>query len=64
MPGAAAEVHGELPGADPPGLAGLLRSDLGGAGIRRRRCGRGFRYLGPDQAAVTDPEVLARIRAR
>ena len=63
MPGAAAEASSELPGADPTGLAGLLRSDLGGAGIRRRRCGRGFRYLGPDQAAVTDPEVLARIRA-
>jgi DNA topoisomerase IB len=41
----------------------LIRSDLNGPGIRRRRCGRGFQYLGPDGARVADPEVLARIRA-
>jgi DNA topoisomerase IB len=40
----------------------LRRSDPGAAGIRRRRCGRGFRYLGPD-APVTDPRTLARIKA-
>ena len=33
-----------------------------GGRIRRWRCGRGFRYLGP-AAPVTDPEVLARIKA-
>ena len=41
----------------------LRRSDPGGAGIRRRRRGRGFSYLGPDAAAVTDPRTLARIKA-
>jgi DNA topoisomerase IB len=41
----------------------LTRSDVSGPGIRRRRCGRGFRYIGPDSAQVRDPDVLARIRA-
>ncbi len=41
----------------------LTRSDPGGRGIRRRRCGRGFSYLGPDAAAIKDPATLARIRA-
>jgi DNA topoisomerase IB len=41
----------------------LTRSDLTGPGIRRRRCGRGFRYLGPEGDAVGDPDALARIRA-
>ena len=41
----------------------LVRSDLTGPGIRRRRCGRGFRYLGPDGTTVRDSEILARIRA-
>jgi DNA topoisomerase IB len=31
-------------------------------GIRRRRCGHGFRYLGP-AVPVTDPEILARNKA-
>jgi DNA topoisomerase IB len=43
-------------------MGSLRRSDPGGAGIRRRRCGRGFHYLGPD-AAIKDPKTLARIRA-
>ena len=47
--------------ADP---AALVRSDLGGPGIRRRRHGRGFRYLGPDGQPVGDPEVLARVGGR
>jgi DNA topoisomerase IB len=42
---------------------GLRRSDPSGTGIRRRRCGRGFRYLGPDTAVITDPRTLARIKA-
>jgi DNA topoisomerase-1 len=46
--------------ADP---AALVRSDLSGPGIRRRRHGRGFRYLGPDGTPVRDREVLARIKA-
>ena len=40
----------------------LVRSDVSRPGIRRRRCGRGFRYL-MDSSAVTDPETLARIKA-
>ena len=45
-----------------PGGA-LRRSDPSGTGIRRRRCGRGFRYLDPDTAVITDPRTLARIKA-
>jgi DNA topoisomerase IB len=41
----------------------LIRSDLAAPGIRRRRCGRGFRYLDPGSGAVKDPETLARIKA-
>jgi DNA topoisomerase IB len=41
----------------------LRRSDPNGAGIRRRRRGRGFSYLGADGTAVTDPRTLARIKA-
>ena len=32
-------------------------------GIRRRRYGKGFRYVGVDGAVVSDPEVLRRIRS-
>jgi len=32
-------------------------------GIRRRRQGRGFRYLSPDGRPLRDPEALARIRS-
>jgi DNA topoisomerase IB len=48
-----------------PGLLpeGLVRSDLAGPGIRRRRCGRGFRYLAPDGRPLADAGTLARIRA-
>jgi DNA topoisomerase IB len=46
----------------PPGEA-LVRSDLAGPGIRRRRRGRGFRYLMPDGTALADAGTLARIRA-
>ena len=63
MPGAAVDVSSELTATGLPPPADLLRSDLGCAGIRRRRSGRGFRYLGPDGTAVRHPEVLARIRA-
>jgi DNA topoisomerase IB len=41
----------------------LVRSDLGGAGIRRRRCGRGFRYFDCQAVPIKDPEILARIKA-
>ena len=41
----------------------LRRSNPACAGIRRRRCGRGFSYLGADGATVKDPQTLARIKA-
>jgi DNA topoisomerase IB len=41
----------------------LRRSDPNGAGIQRRRRGRGFSYLAADRALVTDPRTLARIKA-
>ncbi|MGI5232020.1 DNA topoisomerase IB [Actinoallomurus iriomotensis] len=41
----------------------LARSDLGGPGIRRRRCGRGFRYFDGEAVAIKDPETLARVKA-
>src|ERR1700722_12187463 len=43
--------------------APLRRSEPGGTGIRRRRCGRGFSYLGPDAAVIADPRTLARIKS-
>jgi DNA topoisomerase I len=41
----------------------LLRSDCSGPGIGRRGRGKGFEYLDEAGRRVTDPEVLARIRA-
>jgi len=41
----------------------LERSDPGSAGIRRRRRGRGFSYLGPDATVIRDPRTLARIKS-
>ena len=41
----------------------LQRSDPSSTGIRRRRCGRGFSYLGPDAVVIKDPQTLARIKA-
>lgn len=41
----------------------VTRSDPGSAGIRRRRRGRGFSYIGPDETPVKDPRTLARIRS-
>lgn len=46
--------------ADP---VALVRSELSGPGILRKRHGRGFRYLGSDGTPVRDPEVLGRIKA-
>src|SRR5919201_1788153 len=40
----------------------LRRVDCSGPGIRRRRRGRGFEYLGGDGERIDDAEVLARIR--
>src|SRR6201994_1501710 len=43
--------------------ADIVRSDPAAEGIRRRRRGRGFSYLGTDAAVIKDPRTLARIRA-
>jgi DNA topoisomerase IB len=40
----------------------LRRVDCAGAGIVRKRRGRGFAYQWPDGRPVTEPDVLARIR--
>ena len=41
----------------------LRRVDCSAPGIHRRKVGRGFVYLDPSGARVTDPDVLARARA-
>jgi DNA topoisomerase IB len=43
-------------------LARIRRSDIGKPGITRRRCGKGFVYLGTGGKRVTDEETLARIK--
>jgi DNA topoisomerase-1 len=43
--------------------AGLAYVSEGGAGIRRRRAGRGWHYIGPDGRTVRDRAVTSRIRA-
>jgi DNA topoisomerase IB len=45
------------------GRARLRRSDCAGPGIGRRRHGRGFTYLDPEGARVSDEDTLERIRA-
>jgi DNA topoisomerase I len=42
--------------------AGLRHVSDSGPGIRRRRAGRGFSYVGPDGRPVRDRETLERIR--
>ena len=44
-------------------LAGLRYAIPKGAGIRRRRAGSGFTYIGPDDRPVTDGAVLDRIKS-
>lgn len=44
-------------------LAGLRYAIPKGPGIRRRRAGDGFVYLGPDDKPVEDEAVLARIKS-
>jgi DNA topoisomerase-1 len=43
--------------------AGLRYVSDASPGIRRRRSGRGFSYVGPDGRTVRDPATLARIRS-
>jgi DNA topoisomerase I len=47
--------------ATAPSRGRLRRADCTGPGLRRRRHGRGFRYLDEVGAPIDDPEVLARI---
>jgi DNA topoisomerase IB len=61
--GKQAAVAGCPSRAEPAAMAPRLRRvDPTAPGIRRRRAGRGFVYLGPTGARVTDPDVLERIR--
>jgi DNA topoisomerase IB len=41
----------------------LTHSELTAPGIRRQRCGRGFRYFAPDGRPLADRVTLARIKA-
>src|ERR671917_596653 len=41
----------------------LRRSNLSAPGYARRRCGKGFIYLGEDGERITDNELVARITA-
>ena len=41
--------------------AGLMYVSDSDAGIRRVRCGRGFRYVGPNKKAIADKAELERI---
>jgi DNA topoisomerase IB len=43
--------------------ANIVRSDPAAEGIRRRRRGRGFSYLGTDAAVIKDSQILTRIRS-
>jgi DNA topoisomerase I len=43
-------------------MARLRRVDCSESGIRRRRRGKGFEYLDPDERRITEPSVLERIR--
>ena len=54
------------PSPDPSSTAqaaGLRYVSDGSPGIRRRRAGRGFSYIGPDGRAVRDKATLLRIRS-
>jgi DNA topoisomerase I len=56
----------DAPGTDPAAAARAARLRYATdrqPGIRRKRAGKGFRYLAPDGAPIRDPEGLARIKA-
>jgi DNA topoisomerase IB len=50
-------------GEKPIVVTRLRKADCSAPGIRRRKVGRGFTYTYPTGARVTDPEVLARVKA-
>ena len=56
------EVVEAGPAPEPP-AGGLVHVGADQPGIARRRAGRGWVYLTADRARVTDPAVIARIRA-
>jgi DNA topoisomerase I len=58
----AGEGDRQPPGAADAREAGLLYVDDTMPGIRRRRCGRGFRYEDTSGRCLRDPATLARIR--
>ena len=43
--------------------AGLRYIKVSGVSITRIRCGKSFRYIGPDRKPVRDPKQVARIRS-
>ncbi len=49
--------------AEAAASVGLRYTDDSRPGIRRRRSGKGFRYVGPDDRSIRDPKVLARIKS-
>jgi DNA topoisomerase I len=51
------------PVAAPPDIAKLIYVTGEEPGIRRRRAGKGFSYIGADGRAIRDAATLARIRA-
>src|SRR5690242_14214769 len=58
--------HGALPVLPPERsaeVAGLRYVAADGAGLRRRRAGKTFRYVSDDGSPVTDEATLKRIRS-
>jgi DNA topoisomerase-1 len=55
----ATTLYDALSSADDAGLL-YVTDDI--PGIRRRRCGRGFTYIGPGGERVTDRDELARVK--
>jgi DNA topoisomerase IB len=59
----AAGRNGRHPAVAEADERALLQADLAGPGLRRRRSGRGFRYLTADGTPLRDAAALARIKA-
>jgi len=63
LPADQQESNGADPARAAADAAGLRYVSDAAPGIRRRRSGAGFAYLGPDGRRITDAATLARIRA-
>ena len=61
--GVSAEVVPPVVTVPPAVPVVLVHTDLSQPGIRRRRRGKGFQYLGPGSAPLRDAEARARIEA-